>query len=153
MIETDFRNVLIADVGAGGVATLLTGGIYTYEQTGRLGINRNSTPNAFDSVGLLKPCAVIKSRANVPDGQIIDLHLQWQSARQAAEIWIYQDGDAGYSVIDQVVARIYTLLQARRAGGKPVRWLQTLSRPPRDESLNMACFSRIDFQVLAIQGD
>ena len=152
MIETDVRNVLIADVGPGGVATMLTGGIYTYEQTGRLGINRNSTPDAFDSVGL-KPCAVIKSRAKMPDGQITDLHLQWQSARQVVEIWIYQDGDVGYSVIDQAVARIYTLLQARRVNGKPVRWQQTLDRPPRDESLNMACFSRIDFQVLAIQGD
>lgn len=151
-IDADVRTILIADTGAGGAATLLTGGVYSYEQTGRLGINRRSTSNAFDVNGKLKLCAVVKPRAKVPDGDIRDPKLQLASYRQVVEVWVYGDGDAGYSGIDQAVQRIYQVLHGKRAGGKPIRWQTTLERPPRDDTLNEACVSRIDFQILAIQG-
>lgn len=151
--DADFRTILAADTGTGGVATLLTGGIYTYEQTGRLGINRNGTPSAFSTTtGLLKPCAVIKPRAKVPDGEIVSLGSQLASYRQVVEVWLYNDGDVGYTVIDQAVARVYKLLHAKRAGNRPVRWQNTIERPPRDDTLNYACVARVDFLVIAIQG-
>ena len=55
-ISEVIRDALAADATLVG---LLTGGIYSYEQTGRNGISRVTTPTAYN--GFLLPCAVIKA--------------------------------------------------------------------------------------------
>src|SRR5690348_14819186 len=120
---SDAAAVLDADTGAGGAATLLTGGIYTFDETGRLGINRDSTPNAFDTTsGLLKPCAIVKDRGRFPDGGVADDVTQRVSYRQLVEVWLYDDGDASKTVLDSARARIFTKLAGQYIGGALFRW-------------------------------
>ena len=99
-------------------ATLLataTGGIYDINESGALGINRQTTTGAFDSNGLLKPCVLLRARALVPDFQLRDASGQYSSARQTLEVWLYQDN--GYTSIDTMKARIYALLHEKQLTG------------------------------------
>lgn len=146
---SDIVTVLDADSGVGGAATLLTGGIYTFDETGRLGINRDDTPTAFDgTTGLLKPCAVVKTRAKIHDGGIHDDQTQEMSYRQVVEIWLYADGNAGYSTLESAQARIFTLLNGKRINGALVRWVNDIEdeRAP-DGVLDNASLIRDDYEV------
>jgi hypothetical protein len=143
--------LLEADTGAGGVATLLTGGIYTYEETGRLGINRNKTPNAFDTTTkILKPCAVVRDSNTVSDGVIADDVLKNMSYQESVRIWLYNDGDAGYSTINTVQDRLFALLHGVRVSGCVLRW-QVDIKTERDPSLNNACMARSDFLARGVR--
>lgn len=149
-ITDDFKAALVADAGAGGVKTLLTGGIYTYADTGRLGIGEHSTPAAFDgTTHKLKPCAVIKARPQVPDGGIADDDLQEVSFRQVVEVWLYNDGNAGYSTLEAVQARLLTVLHGKTIGGRLVRWQYSMAQE-REDMLTEACMTRTDFETFGV---
>ncbi len=146
-----FKSVMTSDAGAGGANTLLTGGIYTFDETGRLGVNRDSTPSAFDGAsGLLKPCCVVKDRAQIPDGGVNDDGTQATSYAQIVELWFYNDGDAGYTVIEQAVDRVYTLFHGKKVSFAQVHWAGNVN-DQRDRDLDYAALSRSDFEVRAIQ--
>lgn len=143
----DIKAVLVADSGIGGVATVLTGGIYTYAETGRLGIDRNRTPDAF-SGGYLQPCGVVKARPQVASGQVVGSK---PSYRQVVEIWLYNDGDAGYSTLEAVAGRVFTLLHDTvLANGGVVLWVHTLAQE-REAALDHAAMLRVDFAVYNVQ--
>lgn len=149
-IADDMKAAGVADTGAGGVKTLLTGGIYTYEDTGRLGINERSTPSAFDATThKLKPCAVVKARPQVADGGIMDDALQDTSFRQVVEWWLYDDGDAGYDTLDAVQARLYVLLHGKTVGSRLVRWIFNMDQV-REDMLTEACMTRTDFETRGV---
>jgi len=107
------KAVLAADATLTGI---LTGGIYTYRETGRLGISRTTTPNAFLD-GFLRPTALIKGRQELADGEIQDSDGQFSTTRQVIEIYLYDDGDNNYSTLETARTRIYALLQNKQLTG------------------------------------
>jgi len=151
-VVDDFKTLLAADTGVGGVYTLLTGGIYTYEDTGRLGPNQDSTPDAFTAVGMIKPCLVIKGRAQTPDGGIWDDDTQAVSTRQVIELWFYDDGDTGWSVIAAANSRAFVVLHGNTVGTQKriPRYAGTPIRDARDANLDYACILRTDYDVRAL---
>ena len=79
-------------------ATLLataTGGVWDFDETGRLGLSRTLTGGAFDSNGILKPCLLLKLRSSTPDSILADDATKYVSVREMLEVWFYQD--TGYS--------------------------------------------------------
>lgn len=129
-------------------ATLLataTGGIWDFTETGRLGINRTNTPSAFDAVGIIKPCVLLRLRSATPDGVLQDDSGQYQSVREVVEIWFYED--SGYSVIETMRTRCYVLLQATQVTGVfAIRWAGDI-RSQIDFDLN-ASVERSDYSVV-----
>ena len=129
-------------------ATLLataTGGIYDLTETGRLGINRTNTPSAFDAAGVIKPCLLLRLRSATPDGVLQDDSGQYQSVREAIEVYFYED--SGYTNIETMRSRVYTLLQATQvAGAFAIRWAGDI-RSSIDFDLN-ASVERSDYSVV-----
>jgi hypothetical protein len=149
-IADDIKAVLVADTGAGGVNTLLTGGIYTYEDTGRLGINRDSASSAFDSTtGLLKPCCVVKERSQIGDSGIRDVAVA--SYREVVELWFYNDGNATYDTLESARDRAFLLLDGLMIGGdkRVPLWMGNVLKD-RDGALNNAVMLRADYDVRGI---
>jgi hypothetical protein len=130
--------------GDEGLAGLLTGGIYRYEQTGRNGISRVTTPDAYGTDGFLRPCAVVKAGEARAVAAVRDAAA---GTRQVVEVYLYDDGDSGYGTIlearDQVVAALDRAWVAgagfiTRAGG---------ADDLRDPKLNNAAVARVDFEI------
>lgn len=154
-IADDIKTILTADSGAGGVYTLMTGGIYTYENTGRLGISLTNTASAYDSTtGKLKPCLLIKERAEVPDNGVYDDATQEISYRQIVELWWYDDGDTGWSTLKTARNRAFVVLHGKTVGSTKniPRWAGTPIRDARDAALSYACILRDDYDVRAVMG-
>ncbi len=111
-ILSAIKTVLEAD------ATLLataTGGVWSMDEAGRMGLNRTNTPAAFDSSGIIKPCILLRARALVPDFQLRDSNSKYSSARQTIEVYFYQD--SGYSTISTMKSRVYALLHETQVTG------------------------------------
>jgi len=151
-VESVVIAALEADAGVGGVVTLLTGGVYSFVETGRLGISRTSTPGAFDADGLLKPCAVVKARGAAPDGGADDDGAQVASYRQVVEVWLYADGDAAQTTIEAAQRRAFTVLHGKMIGSDKViaRWAGNYFGGERDASLDFALVLRCDYAVRAM---
>jgi hypothetical protein len=123
---------------------LLLGGIYSVEQTGRSGISRSSTPDAYDAAGFLQACAVLKAGETRQASPIRDSE---NGAAQALEIYLYDDGDSGYGAILTARDRILALLDRQwidEAGY--IRWLGG-AEDLRDPKLNNAALARVDFEL------
>lgn len=129
-------------------ATLLalaTGGIWDWDETGRMGINRsNAATAAAWANGIIKPCLLLKLRTSVPFGGIADDAAQVVSARDMLEVWGYQD--SGYATIKSMLGRVYTLLQGKQLGGFSCRWAMDI-QPTRDLELD-ASVERSDYSVI-----
>lgn len=151
-VESVVVAALKADTGTGGLAALLAGGVYSFAETGRLGISRASTPDAFDADGLLRPCAVVKARGAVPDGGADDDGAQVASYRQVVEVWLYADGDAAPDVIDAAARRAFGVLHGKMIGDSKViaHWAGNYFGGERDASLDNALMLRCDFAVRAL---
>ena len=149
----DIKTVLVADTGAGGVATLCTGGIFTYAQTGRNGITRLMASAPYDgTTGLLKPCCLVKGREMVPDGGIDDDITQDVSYRQVVELWFYDDGDNAYTTIESARSRAKVLLHGKMIGTSKFipHWVGEILTQQRDEALENALMIRSDYAIRAI---
>lgn len=149
--ESDFAARMRADATL--IATL-TGGIYTREDIGPDGISRETTPGAFDANGYLRPCALVKQRGDLPDGEVVDEGEQTVSARQVVEVWLYQR--IAYAAIDAAKARLYTLFQSHQFSGAsacaPIRWLGAPVQRERDPgALEHASMERVDFLVQSLR--
>lgn len=148
----DIRTLLVADAGGSGVNTVLTGGIYTWEQTGRNGLSRQTTPNAYVSNSpILRPCAVIKDRAQVPDGGIQNDKTPAVSYRQVIEIWLYDAGSSTTSTLDTVANRIFALLHGQRVNSRLCRWLGNPMIDERVMALENARILRSDYQIVDVK--
>jgi len=128
-------------------ATLLasaTGGIFDWEETGRLGISRTSTPAAYDVNGLLLPCLLLRLRAAVPDWVLADDANQYVAVRETLEVWLYQD--SGYATIEAMRDRCYALLHTKQVTNAfAIRW-QGDWRSQHDMVIN-ASLERSDYLV------
>ena len=105
-LDASVRTLLIADTN---LMNLLTGGVYTWDVTGKLFISRDNTATsaAFDTNGVLKPCCMVKIRSSVPVEALTD-PLPLQGERSALELWFYQDN--GYDTIESAKQRAFKLL-------------------------------------------
>jgi hypothetical protein len=134
--------------GHAPLLALLTGGIYNYEALPRNGIK--AKPQAWNN-GLMKPCCVVKARPQVPFGDIKDSATQFTTSRQGVELWLYNDGDAGYTSLRSAQQVILTLLHLRRvAGAFQMRFAGDLAAP--DPELNNAATLRLEYTVIGHLG-
>ena len=146
-LEDEVKAVLVADTVT---RTTATGGIYVYEQLGRLGINRTITPDLFDADGLLRPNIIIQGREEQRVDAIVDPIQNEQSMRMVLEIYLYDDSDSGYVNIDILRNRVFNLLNLQSVNNTYLRYLRTLRRQ-REFALDMACFERCEFEADYIQ--
>lgn len=140
------KAILEADtVPTVGLVALATGGIWDWDETGRMGINRSNTATAAAfSGGIIRPCLLLKLRSSVPFGEIADDVTQVTAARDMLEVWAYQD--SGYSTIRSMLDRVYALLQGKTLGGFVCRWAGDL-QPLRDTDMD-ANVERSDYSVV-----
>jgi hypothetical protein len=131
---------------------ILTGGVYKAESVGIDGITRDATPSAF-SGGYLRPSALVKQRAMIPTGDVLDPMEQDTSMRQVVEIWLYADSGAGYTAIDSAYDRIFALFQGYQFSDSSEIFLVNVIDRMRDEgALKGASLARMDFEVFSIKG-
>lgn len=130
--------------------TLLTAGIVTFDETGRNGIGRTSTPSLFSGVRL-QPCGLVKERTLSVLGQIGDTAANVVSARGFIEIYLYNDGDAGYATIKSAKEILYDALNGRFITGAGfMRWQIDID-DMHDSSLNNAASVRSDYMITKIR--
>jgi hypothetical protein len=106
------KAILEAD---GTLLATATGGIWDFDETGRLGINRTTAPAAFDANEIIKPCVLLKLRSSEPDQALVDEGTRYQSVNEALEVWFYED--TGYSNIETMRDRVWILLHAVQLSG------------------------------------
>ena len=137
------RDVLAADAT---LAALLVGGIYSYEDTGRNGISRVTTPDAYESDGFLRACAVVKA-GDVRQGSAVrDARV---GVRQTVAVYLYDDGDNGYGTI--LTARDWVVGLLDRMWIDGVGWVRQIGGADdgRDAKLNQAAVVRIDLEIVS----
>lgn len=144
-ITDPIRDLFVADSGAGGMNTLLTGGTRIFRELTRKGISRTTTPTAYDDSGLLRPNCVIKQRGQIPTYELADEDDQYVSTRQMLELWLYADDD--YTVIAQARERAYVLLHETNIANVGRLILVNQIDDARDPSLNDSAMLRADYQV------
>lgn len=147
--EGDFAARMTGDAT---LMLILTGGVFTSGVVGIEGITRETAAAAFDANGYLKPCALVKQRGNVPDGNVRDGLAQHTSAIQVVEIYFY--ADTGYTAIDSAMARSYVLFEGYSfADSFPVELSNVLDRLRDEGALNNASMARQDWAVYSVIGD
>lgn len=114
-IVSAIKAILEADAT---LAAAATGGIWDWDETGRLGLNLTNTPTAFDGNGIIRPAIMVKLRSSIPDYDLADDDGQYVSLRHNVEVWIYQD--TGYTTIETMRYRVYTLLHTKRVANEGV---------------------------------
>lgn len=147
--EDDFVTRMEAD---GTLMAILTGGVYSKAEVGREGITRDTAEDAFDANGYLKPCALVRQRGLVPDGDVHDEIAQLSSAGQVVEIYLYED--SGYGNIDSALSRLFTLFFGYQFSDSfPVELFNVIDRERDEGALKGASLARQDWMVREIQGD
>lgn len=143
------KAILEADtVPTVGIVALATGGIYDWDETGRMGINRtNAATSAAFVSGIIRPCLLLKLRTSVPFGDIADDPAQIVTARDMLEVWAYMDN--GYSTIKSMLSRVFVLLQGKQLGGFVCRWAMDI-QPIRDVEMD-ANVERSDYAVVTFK--
>lgn len=140
------KTILEADTAT--LVAAATGGIFDLDEAGRLGLNRTTTPGIVDSNGILKPCVLLKSRSAVSDGILADDADQSHSLIEMLEVWFYEDD--GYTVIDAMRDRVYTLLHAVQLTSTFICYWSGDIKQQRDEALD-ASMERSEFMVRRIR--
>lgn len=145
--ETTLKAVLAADTGAGGFATLLTGGIYTRSELKRPGLTQKTAPGAWSGPVML-PCCLIRERSNVPDNQINDAGAQVRSKQKTFLIVLYSDGDGNRSTLEAANARLFVLLEGKRFSGSALIDAGTIWG--HEEALNNAHMGRATYYAYGV---
>lgn len=136
-LSETIRDLLAADAT---LTALLIGGIYSFEQTGRNGLSRATTPNAYN--GFLQPCAVIKAG----DVQTIPaIRDSAAGSRQTVAVFLYDD--SSYGSILTARDRVLALLDRQWINGAGFVERVGGSDDARDPKLNNAALIRLDFEV------
>lgn len=144
-VESVFKTLLEADATLVAAAT---GGIYDLTEAGHMGLNRTSTPSAWDSNGVIKPTILVRERASNPGFNVPDDDGQVMDTRQICEVWFYHD--SSFATIATMKNRVYSLLHAKRiSGAGRVDWAGDV-RPMREIDLD-AWVERSDYLIVAIR--
>jgi hypothetical protein len=129
---------------------VLTGGIYDWNETGRMGINGSNvaTASAFNGP-TLRPCALIKFRGWNAGGGIVDEANQVYSAFGTLEVYVYDEQDI--DVIETAVGRIASALsESKPASGITCQW-RGQSGEMQAEELNGAAMMIMYFRLLTVK--
>lgn len=152
--EDDIVNMLLSDnTGQGNIVSLATGGVYSYDFTGRLGLNEDTLPQAYNAVdGSLNPTIIVRERSEVPDGGILSSYNQLMSVRATMEVYCYADGAKGFSIPETMKKRVYVDLaeQYTQSNQNLVRYFNQLRR--RDPAIRWAAFYKMDFVIFSMGG-
>ena len=135
------KAILEADVTLLATAT---GGIWDFDETGRLGINRTTTPAAFDDNEILKPSVLLKTRSSEPNPRLQDEGERYSGVTEMLEVWFYED--TGYSNIETMRDRVFSLLHAVQLAGTFMSLWAGGVRQARDTDLD-ASVERSVYQV------
>lgn len=135
------RTTIENDSGAGGAATLLTGGVWDASELDREGIDLN---DVTDPNGRIKPFLVIRWRTTIPFGPEV---LPAES--RFVEFYIYQH--LGQATIDSVIARLKVLFHrkfftATGFGLVHFLWAGDLGEQS-DDQMAMAAMNRSRYQI------
>lgn len=127
---------------------ILTGGIYVFQDSGRKGMNRIQTMEAYiKETGILKPTCVIYEAEARFDGVAADAATGFRTTTTPILGWIYDDGDAGYDTIAAAEALMYLLLNGKSIqDGFQFLWGHTLQNK-REPYLEDACYFQFDGTV------
>ena len=135
------------------LTSILTGNIHNYPSTGRKGLERLLTPQAFNGViGLIKPTAIVLEIDEKVDNQIVG---QNTSIVVPIYIWLYNDStpDANgldpYTPIAAAFDRLYALLHLAQITDACQILYVGGTKYKRDPDLQDAAFWRADFNVYA----
>lgn len=110
--EEDVKAILIADPL---LVSLLTGGIYTDQEIGIEGIHRGEDSNtdaAFDEMGILKPCCIIRQSALIPRSEGRIQKEKKVLANRPLFIIYYQH--RGMDILQPAIQRGFELLEGER---------------------------------------
>ena len=142
-ISETIRDVLAGDTG---LAALLTGGFYSYAQSGRNGISRITMPDAFEPGGFLKPCAIVRAGDVRAEAAIRDSQ---SGARQTVEVHLYDDGESGYATVNDARDLVVALLDRQWIDGAGYVLRVGGADDLRDPKLNNAALVQVDFAVVS----
>lgn len=111
MATITLRQAVKAELaGDATLVTILTGGVFD-----RRGISRTLTPNAYDTDGTLKPCAVVALETAVPVGP----HPDYRMERVFFVVYLYEEEGNAYAGIDVAKQRIKALLHQQTVTTTP----------------------------------
>lgn len=111
-----------------------TGGIWSFDETGRMGINRTANAAAFTSAGIIKPCVLLKLRSSIPDYVLADDANQYVSLSDHIEAWFYSDNS--YTAIETMKLRVFALLHTKQLGAFQCLWDGDVRPGIRDTDLD-----------------
>jgi hypothetical protein len=130
------------------LTALLTGGVRLYTDLPAEGIKPTTLSSAYTNGSKLKPLCVVRGRAPTPFSRVKIKRDQFRPVRQAVEIYLYDDRDAGFATLKSAAALIHTSLEQQRVTGS---WkILTASGPfeYRDTDLNNAACVRLEYTVI-----
>lgn len=126
---------------------VLTGGCHEYPRTGRKGLTRILTPQAFnDQTGIIRPCAVVLELDQTADGQIVGESMSYENP---LIVWIYDRGDSKdqYVNIEAASAIIFPILHLAAPDGVcQLIWDHNV-RYKREPDLKDAAYWRMMFRT------
>jgi hypothetical protein len=130
------------------LAALLTGKIWFFGDLGRKGINREITPEVFDTEGILKPLCLVMPMDEHPTFEGVDMPSGMMTTETPVITWVLQDGASGYDTIEAAYNRMYTLLHGYRlTDGMQVLWKKAtknqrswLAQDASDYEVIWACY-------------
>lgn len=146
-VTTAVANRLEADAT---LMAILTGGVYPFSETGVNGISPASTPGAYED-GFLQPTVLVRTRTDLPWGDVHDVGTPTTSYRAVVEVYVYDEGDQSETAIEAAWLRVIALLHEKFVSGagklKNINNLKDL----RDPEMNNAICNRADFQVVLVR--
>jgi hypothetical protein len=149
-IESATVAILVADAT---LVAALTGGIYSKQAIGKLGLDVNNTLTPAYALSnqkqVLRPCLIVRERSFVPTGRRVDVPGQEMGGRVVIECWFYAEGDTatGYTAILTARERVYTLLNMKSKAGIGVITFDNRISGLRAEELNNAALLRDDYSI------
>lgn len=152
-VEASIVSFLRADFGVGNLPSVLTGGIYTYEELGILGVTKDAQPAAYSANGELDGLAIVRERSYVPTYSIVDEESQIVSTRSVIEFHLYVNGNDTSDVLLTAGLRIYSLLQFKYISGLSgqLSWLEQTKDIPRSaQDYDYSRHNRIVYQLNAV---
>ena len=116
-LESDLQATLEADATLTG---LLTGGIYTREELGKMGLHQDnavcvSAWMRINDLDTLQPCLVIRQRSETPTDARVDNNTQVVSVARVVEMYFYDA--SSFTTITTARDRVYQLLHAQGLSG------------------------------------
>ncbi len=136
-VESDVKDIINADSTLTG---LLTGGIYTYDETGRLGISRQTTPSAF-SGATIKPNLVIWNDGGSASFDIIQEYPFTASTTEIVQLRFRSSETNAITTLTSAMNRARQLLHgARLSGGGHLYWFDDITMPIEQDLLRAKLF-------------